>query len=80
MVTLSPQILGLGIDNIRGRIADLRELGFSDPIKMVTSNPAILGLAINNIRGRIADLRELGFSASVPGQRLGRESFQRLCI
>jgi hypothetical protein len=42
MVTLNPTILGLAIDNIRGRIADLRELGFNDPIKMVTSRPSIL--------------------------------------
>ena len=57
--------MGLAIDNIRGRVVDLRELGFSDPVKMVTSNPAILGLAINNIRGRVVDLRELGFSDPV---------------
>src|SRR5262249_41921132 len=56
-----PSILGFGIDNIRGKIADLRELGFSDPVKMVSLNPTILGLAIDNIRRRIADLRELGF-------------------
>jgi hypothetical protein len=45
MVTLNPSILGLAMDNIRGRIADLRELGFNDPVKMVTSRPAILGYA-----------------------------------
>ena len=45
MITFFPPILGLGIDNIRGRIADLRELGFNDPVKMVTSRPAILGYA-----------------------------------
>ena len=33
------------MDNIRGRIADLRELGFADPVKMITYIPAILGLA-----------------------------------
>ena len=43
MVTLSPTILIQGIDNIRGRITDLRELGFNDPVKMVTSRPTILG-------------------------------------
>ena len=42
IVTLNPTILGLAIDNIRGRIADLRELGFDDPVKMVSSHPAIL--------------------------------------
>ena len=41
-----PAILGLGIDNIRGRITDLRELGFNGPpVKMVTLRPAILGYA-----------------------------------
>ena len=33
------------MDNIRGRITDLRELGFSDPVRMVTSRPSILGYA-----------------------------------
>ena len=65
MITYFPTILGLGIENIRGRIADLRELGFSDPVKMVTLSPTILGLAIDNIRRRIADLRELGFDDPV---------------
>src|SRR4029078_4287222 len=50
---------------IRGRIADLHDLGFADPVKMVTSSPTILGLAIDNIRGRITELRELGFSDPV---------------
>src|SRR5262245_18625138 len=53
LIAYFPPILGLGIDNIRGRIADLRELGFSDPVQMITSGPTILGLAIDNIRGRI---------------------------
>jgi hypothetical protein len=53
------------MDNIRGRITDLRELGFSDPVQMITSSPTTLGLAIDNIRGRIADLRELGFNDPV---------------
>jgi hypothetical protein len=35
--------LGLPIDNIRGKIADLRELGFADPMKMITLRPTILG-------------------------------------
>ena len=60
MITYFPTILGLGIDNIRGRITDLRELGFNDPVKMVTSSPTILGLAIDNIRGRIAELTQVG--------------------
>ena len=33
------------INSIRGKIADLRELGFADPVKMITPNPAILGYA-----------------------------------
>jgi hypothetical protein len=65
MITSLPAILGYGLDNIRGRITDLRELGFADPVKMVTLNPTILGLAIDNIRRRIADLRELGFNDPV---------------
>jgi hypothetical protein len=32
------------VDNIRGKISDLRDLGFSDPVKMITLFPAILGL------------------------------------
>ena len=30
---------------MRTKIADLRELGFADPVKMITSTPAILGYA-----------------------------------
>src|SRR5436190_51164 len=48
----------LAIDNIRGKIADLHQLGFADPVKMITSSTPILGLAIDNIRAKIADLRE----------------------
>ena len=53
------------IEAMRGKIADLRTLGFADPVKMITSLPAILGLAIDNIRGKIADLRTLGFADPV---------------
>ena len=35
----------MSVDNIRNKIADLRELGFADPVKMITSAPAILGYA-----------------------------------
>jgi hypothetical protein len=62
MITSSPEILGLAVDNIGRKITDLRELGFVDPVKMITSNPTILGYAIDNIRGKIAGLRELGFA------------------
>jgi mTERF len=65
VIAYFPSILGLGIDNIRGRMTDLRELGFSDPVQMITSSSTILGLAIDSIRGRIADLRELGFNDPV---------------
>jgi hypothetical protein len=53
------------MDNIRGRIADLHELGFADPVKMIAYFPSILGLSIDNIRGRVADLHELGFADPV---------------
>jgi hypothetical protein len=65
MVTSLPAILGYAMDNIRGRIADLYELGFADPVRMMASSPTILGLAIDNIRRRVADLRELGFNDPV---------------
>ena len=65
MVTSYPEIAGLARDNVRQKIADMRELGFCDPIKMITSFPQILGLRIDNIRGRITDLRELGFNDPV---------------
>ena len=45
MVTSLPAILGLAIDNITGKLSDLKRLGFADPVKMVTSSPAILGYA-----------------------------------
>ena len=53
------------IVTIRDKIADLRELGFADPVRMITSSPAILNYAIANVRGKIADLRELGFADPV---------------
>ena len=65
MITSLPAILGYAMDNIRGRITDLRELGFVDPVRMITYFPTILGLGIDNIRGRITDLRELGFNDPV---------------
>jgi mTERF len=65
MITSLPAILGYALDNIRGRIADLHELGFADPVKMIAYFPSILGLGIDNIRGRIADLRELGVADPV---------------
>ena len=49
------------IVTIHGKIGDLRELGFVDPVKMIRTNPSILNYAIANVRGKIADLRELGF-------------------
>jgi hypothetical protein len=60
MIMAAPAILGYGIDNIRAKIADLRELGFADPVKMVTSLPGILGYAIDGIRIKITDLRNFG--------------------
>ena len=65
MITSSPTVLTYAIDSIRGKIVELRELDFADPVKMIASSPAMLGLAINNIRGKIADLRELGFADPV---------------
>ena len=65
MITTCPSILSYSTDSIRGKIADLRDAGFADPVKMITSAPAILGYGIDNIRGKIADLRELGFADPV---------------
>jgi hypothetical protein len=42
MITLRPAILGLAIEKIRGRIADLSELGFADAVKMIKLRPPIL--------------------------------------
>ena len=52
-------------ETITCRLADLRGLGFTDPVKMITTMPAILGYAIDNIRGKISDLRGLGFTDPV---------------
>ena len=61
LIRWTPATLGLGIDNIRTKIADLRELGFADPVKMIEVSPEILGLTLVNIQSKIADLRNLGF-------------------
>jgi hypothetical protein len=57
--------LTYSIENIRSKIAGLRELGFADPVKMITSFPPILDLAMENIRDRITDLRKLGLADPV---------------
>ena len=59
MIASTPAILGYAIENIRNKIADLRELGFADPVKMITSSPTVLGVGINNIRSKIAELLQL---------------------
>ena len=55
------------IDNIRGKIADLREVGFADPVKMIASHPSILSYSIDSIRTKIANLIELGFVSDNAG-------------
>ena len=65
MITTLPAILCYAVENIRTKIIGLRELGFSDPVKMITSLPAILGYAIDSIRSKLADLRQLGFADPV---------------
>ena len=65
MIISLPAILSYALDNIHGRMADLRRLGFADPVKMIAYFPTILGLGIDNIRGRIDDLRELGVADPV---------------
>ena len=52
LVASLPAILGYAMGSIRGKITNLRELGFCDPVKMITSFPTILGLSIENIRSK----------------------------
>jgi mTERF len=65
MITSLPAILGYAIDSIRGKLDDLKSLGFDNPVKMITSQPAILGYAIDSIRGKLDDLKSLGFDNPV---------------
>ena len=44
------------VQNIKQKIEDLKELGFSDPNKMITSLPAILGLNIENIKRKLSTI------------------------
>ncbi len=62
MITSSPVILALAIDNIKQKIADLKALSFTNPEKMITSSPSILGYSIGNIKQKIDDLKNLGFT------------------
>ena len=62
IIGLRSEILGL---NIAEKVADLRDLGFIDPVKMITWNPVILTYARNNIGLKITELRELGFADPV---------------
>jgi hypothetical protein len=45
----SPPILGYAIDNIRGKIADLRALGF-EPHRLISRWPIVLGYSLKRIR------------------------------
>ena len=65
MIRVSPEILGLRMDNIRRKIADLRDLGFADTVKIITSLPSILSCNVDTIRGKLANLRDLGFADPV---------------
>ena len=62
---MKPAILRCAIDHVRARLADLREVGVVNPVKMITSNPTILRYSIENIRSKIATLGELGFADPV---------------
>ena len=52
-------------DPILAKIAEMRELGFSDPVQMITSNPTLLSYSLRNIRAKIENLREFGFDDPV---------------
>jgi len=60
-----PVWCAMSVHKNRSKIADLRELGFADPVKMITSNPGILRYAMDNIRAKIVALGELGFAQPV---------------
>jgi hypothetical protein len=55
----------IAAENIDGKIRDLKERGFADPVKMITTLPAILNYTIENIDGKIRDLKERGFADPV---------------
>jgi len=59
MIVSKPTILGYSIDNIKGKIKDLKELGFENPTKMIVSLPPILGYSIDNIKGKLKYYRHL---------------------
>ena len=54
---------------IAQRLADLRKLGFADPVKMITSSPAILGYAIANIEGKLVYFASVGLDVHSLVQR-----------
>jgi hypothetical protein len=56
MIRVSPEILDLRIPNIRSKIAELRDLGFADPVKTISSTPSILSYAVDSIHSKIANL------------------------
>jgi hypothetical protein len=66
MITSSPAILTYAIVNIRGRIADLRELGFARPSENDYVEPGDLDLRVakgsrsNTIRARGTEPTGLG--------------------
>ncbi len=52
-------------NHVQRVIDDLRNLGFTDPVKMISSSPVVLGYHIENIKQKIDDLKNLGFADPV---------------
>ena len=54
-----PAIYGLSIENIKQKIEDLKELGYTqeEVIKMTKSLPTIYSYSIENIKQKIEDLK-----------------------
>ena len=59
VVNLLPAVFGYGMENMKGTVAYLEELGV-DVAKVVNWHPTVLGLTIDNMKGTVAYLEELG--------------------
>ena len=57
MIISLPIILTYDVENIRGKIEELKKFGFENPIKMITSSPTILSQNGESVCQKVEDVR-----------------------
>ena len=64
MTKRSPSIYNHSIENMKQKIEDMKQLGYSqdDIIKMTKNSPSIYSLSIENMKQKIEEMKQLGYS------------------